>query len=104
MEIQQKFPGYLIEDGFTKEDELWSHDVAETPHDIEARASAVLDMIFRNDKELQCEYDSIFTSWGSGKVLKTTTVIAITTHWGFINNFLRATGHHVLIGRSPLEV
>ena len=68
MEIQQKFPGYLIEDGFTEEDELWRHDVAETPHDVKDHARAVLDIIFRNDKE-QCEYD-ILTSWGSGEVLK----------------------------------
>ena len=63
MEIQQKFPGYLIEDGFAEEDELWKHDVVETVDDIDLRARAVLDMIFGNDKE-QCEWD-IFTSWGS---------------------------------------
>ncbi|KAI6163259.1 histidine phosphatase superfamily [Pisolithus thermaeus] len=70
--IHETFPEYLIEDGFTEEDELWTPDVRETWEDVDVRVKAVLDMIFKNDKE---------------------QFISITAHGGFINAFLRVTNH-----------
>ncbi|KIM58751.1 hypothetical protein SCLCIDRAFT_1054477 [Scleroderma citrinum Foug A] len=71
-DIERKFPDYLIEDGFTEDDELWRPDVRERHDDIDIRVRTVLEMIFRNDEE---------------------RVISITSHLGFINGFLRVTGH-----------
>ncbi|KIM58755.1 hypothetical protein SCLCIDRAFT_1218294 [Scleroderma citrinum Foug A] len=71
-DIQRKFPDYLIEDGFTEDDELWRPDVLESYDDIDVRVRTVLEMIFRNDEE---------------------QLISITSHWAFINAFLRVTGH-----------
>ncbi|KAI6034576.1 histidine phosphatase superfamily [Pisolithus microcarpus] len=51
--IHETFPEYLIEAGFTEEDELWTPDVRETWEDVDVRVKTVLDMIFENDKE-QC--------------------------------------------------
>ncbi|KAI6152367.1 histidine phosphatase superfamily [Pisolithus tinctorius] len=70
--IHETFPEYLIEDGFTEEDELWKPDVRESWDDVDVRAKAVLDMIFENDEE---QY------------------ISITAHSGFINACLRVTDH-----------
>ncbi|KAG6335892.1 hypothetical protein ID866_3201, partial [Astraeus odoratus] len=71
-EIQQKFPRYLFEDGFTEEDELWKPDVRETWAGIDARARAVLDSLFNGNQH---------------------QFVSITTHGGFINAFLRVTKH-----------
>ncbi|KIK29101.1 hypothetical protein PISMIDRAFT_517630 [Pisolithus microcarpus 441] len=70
--IHETFPEYLIEAGFTEEDELWTPDVRETWEDVDVRVKTVLDMIFENDKE---------------------QFISITAHGGFINAFLRVTDH-----------
>lgn len=71
-DIQRRFPDYLIEDGFTEDDELWRPDVREPHDDIDIRARTVLETIFKNDEE---------------------QVISITSHLGFIRAFLRVTGH-----------
>ncbi|KAG6335893.1 hypothetical protein ID866_3202 [Astraeus odoratus] len=71
-DIQRRFPEYLIEEGFTEEDEIWRPDDRETLAEIEVRARAVLDMIFENDKE---------------------HFISITTHFGFIAGFSSVIGH-----------
>ncbi|KAI6024508.1 histidine phosphatase superfamily [Pisolithus marmoratus] len=68
----EAFPEYLIEDGFTEKDELWKPDVRESWEDVDARAKAVLDMIFENDNE---------------------QFISITAHAGFIHAFMRVTDH-----------
>ncbi|KAH7887396.1 histidine phosphatase superfamily [Phlebopus sp. FC_14] len=70
--IQERFPEYQLEHGFTEEDGLWKADVRENPQDIERRAARVLDMIFENDQE---------------------QFICITSHGGFIGAFLRVSGH-----------
>ncbi|KAG6327970.1 hypothetical protein ID866_11119, partial [Astraeus odoratus] len=70
--IVRTFPEYLVEDGFTEDDQLWKPDVRETWSDLDLRVNTVLDMIFRNDEE---------------------QFISITTHAGFIRAFLRVTGH-----------
>ncbi|KAJ7797758.1 histidine phosphatase superfamily [Mycena olivaceomarginata] len=70
--IQNSFPHFDIEAGFTEEDELWDADVRETAAHAVLRAESVLDRIFREDTN--------------------TLVVSITAHGGIINGFLRALG------------
>jgi broad specificity phosphatase PhoE len=66
--IQEMFPHFAIEDGFTELDELWHADKSETDKDVRKRVRNVLDGIFDNKS--------------SGDF------ISITTHAGFIKAFL----------------
>ncbi|KAF9553216.1 phosphoglycerate mutase-like protein [Agrocybe pediades] len=73
--IASAFPDFVIEDGFTEEDELWHATLRETAAEITARARGVIDRIFREDG------DAPF--------------ISITAHGGFINAFLAAVGRDI---------
>ena len=57
--IQQTFPKYIIEDGFTEEDELWKSDIREAWADADVRAKAISDMVFENDKD-HCKDHQLF--------------------------------------------
>ncbi|KAF7303948.1 F-box domain-containing protein [Mycena indigotica] len=70
--IQQRFPQFDIEDGFSEEDELWEPDMRETADHAAERARLVLEHVFAQDR------DSLF--------------ISVTAHSGIINGFLRALG------------
>jgi len=70
--IATSYPHFIIEDGFTELDELWSPTVRESAAQVAERARKVLDVVFQND------IDALF--------------ISITAHTGFINGFLRAVG------------
>lgn len=70
--IQNLFPGYAFEDGFTEEDELWRGSEAETPAAQAARTKTVLDDVFRSDDRV----------W-----------VSITSHSGEIANMLSVLGH-----------
>ncbi|KAL4081441.1 hypothetical protein V8B97DRAFT_26584 [Scleroderma yunnanense] len=72
--IQETFPEYAIEEGFTEEDELWSPDIRETWADIDARARTVLDMIFESDKE---HYITSYLCHGTWRLHQR----LITCHW-----------------------
>ncbi|KAF5376673.1 hypothetical protein D9615_007906 [Tricholomella constricta] len=69
--IQNTFPRFHIEPGFTEEDLLWDPDVRENKPHIAERAKRVLDHIFTHDKE---------------------TFISVTAHGGIINGFLVSAG------------
>ncbi|KAL9119615.1 MAG: hypothetical protein Q9187_003832 [Circinaria calcarea] len=70
--IQENFPTYKIEAGFSETDLLWKPLQAETPTDQDIRTKKVLDDVFSND--------------GS-------TYISITSHSGEIASLLRVLGH-----------
>ncbi|KAK8034650.1 Phosphoglycerate mutase [Apiospora rasikravindrae] len=70
--IQNMFPGYQFEEGFTEHDELWNGTFAEPGAAQDARSKAVLDDIFSND----------------GK-----TWVSITSHSGEIRSLLSMLGH-----------
>ncbi|KAF7314061.1 F-box domain-containing protein [Mycena chlorophos] len=70
--IQENFPQFDIEEGFSEEDELYTAEDRETPEHAAERARRVLEHVFTAD---------------AGR-----TVISITAHSGIINGFLRALG------------
>ncbi|KAI4276528.1 MAG: hypothetical protein LQ337_002410 [Flavoplaca oasis] len=70
--IQQAFPNYRIEPGFTETDQLWQAYRREVEIDQDIRSKAVLDDVFSTDDE---------------------TYISITSHSGEIASLLRVLGH-----------
>ncbi|KAL9008318.1 MAG: hypothetical protein Q9173_006545 [Seirophora scorigena] len=68
--IQNAFPGYKIEPGFTETDQLWKAYLQETEVDQDIRSKTVLDDVFSTDRE---------------------TYLSITSHSGEIASLLRAT-------------
>jgi len=63
--IQERFPSYDIEEGFTEEDLRYTGDekTGETPEGLVLRAHSVLDRIFQdNDTEADCMMFSPFFS------------------------------------------
>jgi len=70
--IATSYSRFIIEDGLTELDELWTPTVQESVAQVAERARKVLDVIFQNDIDAQ--------------------FISITTHIGFINGFLTAVG------------
>ncbi|KAL9033828.1 MAG: hypothetical protein Q9180_005741 [Flavoplaca navasiana] len=70
--IQQAFPSYRIEPGFTETDQLWQAYRREVEIDQDIRSKAVLDDVFSTDDE---------------------TYISITSHSGEIASLLRVLGH-----------
>ncbi|KAM0713804.1 hypothetical protein Q7P37_010766 [Cladosporium fusiforme] len=70
--IQNLFPEYVIEPGFTEEDELWSGILAEPSGAQDARSRQVLDDVFSKDNH---------------------TWLSITSHSGEIRSLLRVLGH-----------
>lgn len=70
--IEDSFPWYEFEAGFTEFDELWRPDLAETGDAEDVRAKAVLDDVFRSDDK---------------------TWISVTAHSGIISRLLKALNH-----------
>jgi len=71
-DIATSYPHFIIEEGFTELDELWSPTIRESQAQVAERARRVLDVAFQNDIN--------------------TLFISITAHGGFMNGFLRAVG------------
>ena len=61
--IRSNFPSFTVEDGFTEEDEVHNHCARETHEHVVVRARAVLDHIFKNDKEMGMIY--LWSTWHS---------------------------------------
>lgn len=72
--IQENYPSYIIEEGFTENDELWNGVTAETSTAQDARSKKWLDEVFVTDDH---------------------TWISVTSHSGEISSTLRALGHQV---------
>jgi hypothetical protein len=53
--ITTSYPHFIIEDGFTELDELWSPTVRESEEQVAERARKVLDVVFQNDIDTQCK-------------------------------------------------
>ena len=53
--IATSYPHFIIEDGFTELDELWSPTVRESPAQVAERARKVLDVVFQNDIDALCK-------------------------------------------------
>ncbi|KAJ7496312.1 histidine phosphatase superfamily [Mycena galericulata] len=70
--IQEAFPQFDIESGFTDEDELWEAETRETQEHAVMRAKTVLDRIFVEDTDV--------------------TFVSITAHVGIISSFMRVIG------------
>lgn len=70
--IQDSFPSYSVEAGFTEEDELWKAYWLELDSQIDTRMHELLDDVFSNDK----------STW-----------ISFTSHTGAISSLLRVMGH-----------
>ena len=56
--IASSYPHFVIEEGFTEFDELWSPTVRESTKQVAERARKVLDVIFQNDIDAQCKTNS----------------------------------------------
>jgi len=76
--IEEHFPEFVIEHGFTEQDELWT-TTRETDAHVALRAKTVLDQIWENHAEA--------------------TFVSITSHGGFIGGFLTVVGR----GSYPLS-
>ena len=70
--IEEKFPSFVIESGFTEYDELWNGVSAETSDAQDARSKKWLDQVFSTDDH---------------------TWISVTSHSGEIASTLRVLGH-----------
>ncbi|KAL2056144.1 hypothetical protein ABVK25_003787 [Lepraria finkii] len=70
--IHDSFPNYMIESGFTENDQLWEALHGETNNDQDIRSKKVLDQVFSTDRS---------------------TYISITSHSGEIGSILRVLGH-----------
>ncbi|KAJ7875226.1 histidine phosphatase superfamily [Mycena leptocephala] len=70
--IEEAFPQFDIESGFTDEDELWEMETRETHEHAVTRAKTVLDRIFIEDTDV--------------------TFVSITAHVVIISSFMRAVG------------
>ncbi|KAF9880594.1 GPI anchored protein [Colletotrichum karsti] len=70
--IEDMFPTFEFEAGFTEYDELWRRNESETTEAQNARSKAVLDDVFRTDDK---------------------TWLSITSHSGEITSLLRALNH-----------
>ncbi len=81
--IQNLFPNYRIEPGFTQDDELWVALHGETSTDQDVRSKRVLDSVFSSDSS---------------------TYISITSHSGEIASILRGPLPHSKAPTFPLTV
>lgn len=70
--IQKAFSQWVIEDGFSEDDELWLADHRETWAEHDVRTRKLLDDLFSND---------------------TGMFVSLTAHSGAIASLLRVTGH-----------
>jgi hypothetical protein len=67
-------PEWLIEKGFTEEDELWEADHRETHGEHDVRTQRLLEQIFENEG-------------------KDASVVSLTSHSGAIASLMRVIGH-----------
>ena len=58
--IASSYPHFIIEDGFTELDELWSPTVRESEVQVADRARKVLDVVFQNDIDALCKMNSVY--------------------------------------------
>ena len=58
--IANSYPHFIIEDGFTELDELWSPTVRESEKQVAERARKILDVVFQNDIETLCKMISVY--------------------------------------------
>lgn len=70
--IQDMFPSFEFEPGFTEFDQLWHGDLSETGEAEDVRAHNVLDDVFRSDDN---------------------TWLSVTAHSGIISRLLKAVRH-----------
>jgi len=70
--IEAHFPNYIIEPGFSENDELWSPNERESDEAQDVRLKLLLDDIFNHDES---------------------TYISLTSHSGAISALLRVIGH-----------
>ncbi|RKF77684.1 putative phosphoglycerate mutase [Golovinomyces cichoracearum] len=71
-QIQKRYPDWIIEDGFTENDELWSPTLRESDEAMDQRTKLILDEILADDEH---------------------TFISISSHSGQIASALRVLGH-----------
>ena len=94
--IATSYPHFIIEDGFTELDELWSPTVRESEKQVAERARKILDVIFQNDKDTLCKIEllCLFIYFSFFRLVHFffLAVISITAHGEFISGFLRAVG------------
>jgi hypothetical protein len=81
---------FEIEPGFSEEDLLWEPKVRESHAHVEKRAKEVLDMMFKDDKEICGSFCLRYPQ--SHFILY--SVISVTAHGGIINALL------VVLGRT----
>ena len=67
-------PEWLIEEGFTEEDELWEADHRETHEEHDVRTLRLLDQVFADEG-------------------KDAAVVSLTSHSGAIASLMRVIGH-----------
>ncbi|KAI3391482.1 hypothetical protein diail_7313 [Diaporthe ilicicola] len=80
--IHEQYPDYVIEDGFSEEDELWRPDHRESSDEHVVRIKTLLTGIFENDSS---------------------TVISLTAHSGAIRALYEAIGHkEVWVGAGAM--
>lgn len=70
--IEENYPSFEFEEGFTDEDELWTGTTTEVSAAQDYRSKALLDDIFSSDDN---------------------TYLSFTSHSGEITSILRVTGH-----------
>ena len=58
--IATSYPHFIIEDGFTELDELWSPTIRESKARVAERARKVLDLVFQNDIDALCKMNSVY--------------------------------------------
>ena len=91
--IAASYPRFVIEDGLTELDELWSPTVRESGAQVTERARKVLDVVFKNDRDALCKMISVhFIHFKITSFPFILEVISITAHGGFIKGFLNAVG------------
>ena len=95
--IATSYPQFIIEDGFTELDELWSPTVRESEAQVVERARKVLDVVFQNDINVLCKMNTVYFIHFK-LIIFILAVISITAHVGFISGFLTA------VGRPAFEV
>ena len=86
--IRERFDkyGFIIDDLFTEEDELYEHDTREKLHEQAVRVNGFLQSLFNEDCDLK-------TSALDEKKKLQNSVISTTSHTGTIKSFTMVLGH-----------
>ena len=58
--IATSYSHFIVEDGLTELDELWSPSVRESKAQVVERARKVLDLVFQNDIDALCKMNSVY--------------------------------------------